>query len=207
MNQAASLFDVSNSVFAENGETPFGFAAPVTIALKNSYFPVLPVGLTNSGANNLNEGELFLADINVSEGIFYHDVTSFESVLIGLGSTNLLKPYGRTDQIGFERNMDLPKITAGSIEYSGEGDPIMSIENPGRQNLLSVYPNPTSQYIIVKTEHKGKVGIYDLAGRMVSSENIEAGENRIDISSLPKSVYAVKNTSARGIELGRFIKQ
>jgi hypothetical protein len=207
MNQAVSQYDVANSVFAENGATPFGFGEPVTIVLRNSYFPALPQGLTVNGTGNLNEGEIFLAGLNMSEGIFYHNVTSYESVLIALGSTNLLRPYGRTDQIGFERNMNLPTITAGSIEYSGKGDPIMGLENPGRHNLLPVYPNPASHYIIISAERTGKIGIYDLKGTLMVSESVAAGENHIDISALPKSIYAVRNESGNGITLGRFTKQ
>lgn len=207
MNQVDSQYEVANSVFTENGDKTFGSAVPATISLRNSYFPALPQGLTTSGSGNLNEGQLFLADIDIAAGIFYHNVISYKSVLINLGSTNLLKPYGRTDQVGHERNMNLPTLTAGSIEYTGKGDPIMDVENRDRQNLLSVYPNPSSEYIIIRAEWAGRVGIYDLKGALMASESVEAGENRIDISTLPKSIYAIRNESRNGVTLGRFIKQ
>ncbi len=207
MNQFASKYDVANSVFSENEGEPFGFAEATTISIKNSYFPVLPVGLTNSGNNNINEGDLFLQEMNVEEGLFYYEITTWESVLVDLGNTNLLKPYSRTDQTGAERDMDSPSVSAGSIEYSGEGDPIMSVENPGRRNKLAVYPNPTSDFIIVNATQAGKIAIYNLNGTLVSLRAVQAGENQIDISHFPKSLYAIKNSSGKGSEIGRFVKK
>jgi hypothetical protein len=206
-NQATSLYDVANSVFTEHEGTTFGFAEPITLSIKNSFIPALPDGVTNTGTNNISEGELFLDDINIEEGIFYYDVTSYESVLIRLGNTNLLKPYSRTDQIGFERNMNLSTVTAGSIEYSGEGDPIMGIGNRGEQLKITAYPNPTADFIYINASHAGKIVIYNSNGTVVSSGPVRAGENKIDISGLQNSVYFIQNVSGKRSQAMRFIKK
>lgn len=201
-NQAVSKFDVINSVFVENGETPIAFGEPTTISIRNSYFPVLSEDITVEGAGNLNEGEVFLADIDLESGVFYHDVTDDASVLVGLGSGTLLKPYSRVDQKGTDRDVD-GDVTAGSIERPVAG-PVLSAGKEDLRNL-SVYPNPSSEYIVVKSLHGGNVAIYNSSGKIVMNKVVKAGDNKIDISALPKSIYTVQNRSRKGTQLSRLV--
>ena len=205
MNHTTTHYDVRNSVFAENTGTSISSAeAPATINITNSYFPELPEGLTvGTGTKNLHEGELSLADIDVSEGIVWHDVTSFRSVLVTLGSTASLRPYSQTDQSGAERNMDASFITAGAIEYSGAGPVLGVTEKEAIQ--ISVYPNPAANFIIINTPRRSKISIYSATGVLIAHGNLKAGENIIDTSAYSKSVYVVKNEGTNGTDFTRFV--
>jgi hypothetical protein len=211
MNQAESHYDVVNTVFSDNGEMGIATGtAPATISIKNSYFPALPEGLTeSSGATtNIHEGDLMLADIDVEGGIYYFDVTSEESVLVGLGNPGLLQPYSRVDQRGVERDLDRDAITAGSIEFPIE-DPVLAADRE-KVKTLSVYPNPSlasSGVITINSKYEGKIAFYNASGKLVATRSVKTGENKIDISSLPESLYVIKNTSRNGAEFTRFVKR
>jgi hypothetical protein len=69
------------------------------------------------------------------------------------------------------------------------------------QATYQIYPNPAQDFIIIKTDHNfknGKISVYDLNGKMVMSENIEAYENKIDMNSLLSGFYIVKIASLNG---------
>lgn len=69
------------------------------------------------------------------------------------------------------------------------------------QASYQIYPNPAQDFIIIKTDHNfknGKISVYDLNGKMVMSENIEAYENKIDMNSLLSGFYIVKIASLNG---------
>jgi hypothetical protein len=66
----------------------------------------------------------------------------------------------------------------------------LSIQNP-IENKFAVYPNPTTDYIIVAgLEGNSKVDIYTITGQMVQSQNFE---NEIQINiDLNTGMYLVK---------------
>ena len=205
MNHTTTHYDVRNSVITDTESAEISSAEmPATIAITNSYFPVLPEGLTvSSGVKNINTGDLFLADVNPSEGINWHEVTSWRSVLVGLGSTSLLKAYSHTDQTGAERDMDKTTITSGAYEYAGPGLILGTDESEKTQ--LAVYPNPASHYIIIKTPSRSSVSIYNTNGALVLRQDLKEGENIIDTSHYSKSVYIVKNKRGKQTDLARFV--
>ena len=58
--------------------------------------------------------------------------------------------------------------------------------------LISVYPNPSSDYISLNNDENVKsIEIYSLVGRHVRSFNVEHTGERYDISDLQNSVYFV----------------
>lgn len=209
LNQAESYYDVINSIFSDNGEFPVATGtAPATISVRHSYLAELPEGLTeSSGAtSNLHEGELFLADINLDDSVVWYDITSAESVLVGLGNPSLLRNYSRVDQLGNTRDLEGEGITAGSIEYSGDPGSPNGIKDEFKVQI-SVYPNPASDYLLVNAGHEGEISIYTTNGVLAKTHKVTRGENKIDTSLLPKSIYIIKSTSAEGIGYIRFVKR
>jgi hypothetical protein len=206
MNQATTHYDVKNSVFAENSGAPIATAVtPATIAITNSYFPALPEGLTvSAGTKNIHEGDVYLAELNVEEGIVWHEVTSWRSVLVGLGNPALLKIYSQKDQTGAPRNVNGTSITSGSYEYAGTG-PVLGVEEELVQ--VSVHPNPASNYIIVKTPTHTNVSIYSVTGQLMNKRELTAGEHKIDTSGYSKSIYILKNETKDGAAITRFTIQ
>lgn len=54
---------------------------------------------------------------------------------------------------------------------------------------LTIYPNPANDYL--KVNREGELTIYDLSGKLVKSQTVEAG-NSISVSDLNKGIYFVK---------------
>ncbi len=81
-------------------------------------------------------------------------------------------------------------------------------------NLLSVYPNPSAGLFTIDLSNfkftEANINIYDLQGRLISSENINS-ENElihtIDLSTLENGVYIMTINSESGIQSVRLIKE
>lgn len=69
------------------------------------------------------------------------------------------------------------------------------------QATYQVYPNPAQDFIVVKTDQNfknGKISVYDLNGKMILSETIDAYEKQLDMSSFISGFYIVKVESIYG---------
>ncbi|SDM49154.1 Por secretion system C-terminal sorting domain-containing protein [Catalinimonas alkaloidigena] len=207
LNQAESQYNVMNSVFVDNGDAPIATGtAPATISVRNSYYAPLMEGLTEAtgATTNLHTGDVHLADIDPAAGVVWYDITSEQSVLVGLGSAALLKPYSKKDQIGRDRDLNAPSITAGAIEYT---DTPTALSDRYQSIQHRIYPNPTTDCLVLNATEPGEVAIYSLTGRLMARQEMVRGENRIATSHLTQSVYIIKSTSREGIGYARFVKQ
>ena len=57
---------------------------------------------------------------------------------------------------------------------------------------VSIYPNPTTGPLSIRTEKNSEAQIYSLEGKLLQSVQIKKGVNDLDISDLPKGVYLIK---------------
>ena len=73
---------------------------------------------------------------------------------------------------------------------------IVDIEDVTMSNSLMVYPNPTSDYIVVEGVVGDEVRIYDLDGRCVYQGIMRDAQHTIDASQFAPSTYIVKSNSA-----------
>lgn len=76
-------------------------------------------------------------------------------------------------------------------------DATLSVSETVAKPKLTIYPNPTSDFINIKsdTEIKETV-VYELSGKVVSRAVNQ--NNRIDIKDVPSGVYILKVTDAKG---------
>ncbi|MBL4593645.1 MAG: T9SS type A sorting domain-containing protein [Flavobacteriales bacterium] len=79
---------------------------------------------------------------------------------------------------------------------------IVGIENPSQTSDL-IYPNPTSDFVIINSTSFKYATIYDVNGVVIKNST----SKKIDISNFKKGVYfmVIKNTSSNGIEKHKFI--
>ncbi|MDO7173100.1 T9SS type A sorting domain-containing protein [Mariniflexile sp. AS56] len=71
---------------------------------------------------------------------------------------------------------------------------------------FSTYPNPAKDVLYINTkEPLQKVEVYDLLGKNVLS--VKNNTEHINVSSLNKSLYILKLTSANGVSTKKFIKE
>ncbi|SMD01548.1 T9SS type A sorting domain-containing protein [Chryseobacterium sp. YR221] len=60
---------------------------------------------------------------------------------------------------------------------------------------ISIYPNPTSGPLSIKTEKATDAQVYGMDGKLVKTLPITKGINNIDISELPKGTYILKTST------------
>jgi hypothetical protein len=59
---------------------------------------------------------------------------------------------------------------------------------------MSVYPNPTTNYLTLKTEDNSNLSyqLYDLQGKVIENKKINANSTTIKMEALPNAVYLLK---------------
>ena len=106
------------------------------------------------------------------------------------------------------------EIAQWSYVWTQEVEPVWMntgvVEN--QSNTLSVYPNPAVNETFVTVENAGlnTISVYDIQGRMVSTESVEAmaGEQvRISTEMLNAGVYFVTVKSVSAVSTLKFVKE
>lgn len=73
------------------------------------------------------------------------------------------------------------------------------------KNMLSIYPNPTSDILNIKTDSKiSTVSVIDITGKKV---NVKLEDNKIDVRSLTAGIYLINIETKEGISTEKFIKK
>jgi hypothetical protein len=76
---------------------------------------------------------------------------------------------------------------------------------PTAGNIL-IYPNPTSNEIILEKTTKGSCAVlYNLQGQKMQQTILNSDKNRMNISSLPQGVYLLRITAPNGAQISRRI--
>lgn len=66
------------------------------------------------------------------------------------------------------------------------------IKNNKIEENLNIYPNPTADYVTIKTNGNDNIIIYDVIGKQVVNVVSDSMSTKIDISHLPKGMYIVE---------------
>ncbi|MBK8698781.1 MAG: DUF4331 family protein [Saprospiraceae bacterium] len=98
------------------------------------------------------------------------------------------------------KSLSVPGISAvylsGSTREEFPTTAVIDVDGGGTLQL-SVYPNPTSDHVDVRIEGEAadqvgsKLEVYDLAGRLISKQNVEGGTGRIQAENLRPGMYIV----------------
>lgn len=73
------------------------------------------------------------------------------------------------------------------------------------KNMLSIFPNPTSDILNIKTNSKiNSISVVDLTGRKV---NVKLDGDKVDVRSLPAGTYLINVETKDGISTEKFIKK
>jgi PKD repeat protein len=97
------------------------------------------------------------------------------------------------------------EITVGNCT---ETSPCTLIQDVGLNelvsNLISIYPNPVNENLMIKTELQlDVIEIYTVSGELIITSN----QKMIHVGDLAPGVYIVKCKSEKGNEQSRFVKQ
>jgi len=87
---------------------------------------------------------------------------------------------------------------------------ITGINGNYSDNSFFIYPNPASDYLIIKfttNTSKATIKIYNLLGELKSTSMISLPESKINISDLPNGVYIIEAATEKNIMRQKFIKR
>lgn len=78
------------------------------------------------------------------------------------------------------------------------------VENQPADQRLSIYPNPTQNWLNIDCENEIKqVEIYNMFGQKIMTDN----GNRINVNNLSNGVYIIRVTTSAGLATSKFIKR
>ena len=86
----------------------------------------------------------------------------------------------------------------------------LSVENLILDDVVSIFPNPSSDKITIETSPtptKSQLSLMNLNGQQLITRQITEPKTQLDISSLPSGVYFVRLTTDRMVEVEKFVKQ
>lgn len=90
------------------------------------------------------------------------------------------------------------------VYFYDESTTGVNTENTG--NLLNIYPNPASDYIIINTADVTFVEIYDITGKNILS-TVTTTDNKVDISHLSKGTYLVYLHTEGKVTTSKLVKK
>ncbi|MGC4130394.1 MAG: T9SS type A sorting domain-containing protein [Bergeyella sp.] len=152
---------------------------------------------------------------SLQEAKFYIDGSLIQTVAYnGSFSEDLINPYviGRSLSGPDEYSngvIDDMKIFKRALT-SQEVGVLVSTGNLGAANItlsknISIYPNPVSDFINIKSSEKIKSAeIFDMSGKTVAKFN---NTQNLDVSTLEKGVYVIKISTEKGVNQQKFIKK
>ncbi|MBX3042344.1 MAG: T9SS type A sorting domain-containing protein [Candidatus Kapabacteria bacterium] len=160
--------------------------------------------------------EVYLDKVKIHEGTkFRNNLYNNDYGFLFGGKENNVKPgvyqYLFRNDCG-EVWSNKMKVTNTAYKPEGiilpDNDLVSSIFD--KENSITIYPNPASDYIIINFYNKGlkpneaadKVQIFDFLGLEVVQISLIAGNNRINISQLPTGVYFLRI----GHKVEKFVK-
>lgn len=83
----------------------------------------------------------------------------------------------------------------------------LSVNEVKENNVFSIYPNPANTTVTVSSKggNVNNVSIYDVTGRLVSTEVVNVASVNVNITALPKGVYIVNVKTENGENVEKLI--
>lgn len=176
-----------------------GAAAFYTIGLSNTATYPPNTWVTASFSYNSTTGDFIWS---TPEGNFTFTNTAY-SKIPGLTGVNQIA-YGNTTAAG-NTVVNTGAFDNVNVNYTGAlavDDLIVTGEIEG---IAKVYPNPTSDFINIKSDSKiNSVSVVDLTGRKM---NTPLNDNKVDVRNLPNGTYIINIETKNGNTSEKFIKQ
>ncbi|MBX7095856.1 MAG: T9SS type A sorting domain-containing protein [Flavobacteriales bacterium] len=170
----------------------------------------LPIELTRFDVEEENENTVAIRWTTASESNNDHfeiersaDGMNWDVIgkTSGTGNSNSTTVYESMDYSPLE-GLSYYRLVQTDRDGNSTIFPAVSIERSFPITEISVYPNPVSERLTIRTDmsdHSYSVELFDLSGRIYSSATINNGTATIDVSSIPDGSYYVAVKSGNNI--------
>ena len=112
----------------------------------------------------------------------------------GLSTACINLGYGYSEQENDQMALAIYNVTVSATEGTAENNNV----------AVSIFPNPTNGIVNVKGEGVLSIEVIDITGRVVMRQQ---GVESIDMSQLPKGVYAIRTLTEKGTSLQKVLKR
>lgn len=116
-------------------------------------------------------------------------------IVKGAGNSSVAKEYISTDNNPLQ-GISYYRIKQtdfnGSVSYSEVRQVELGIRNLG----INVYPNPAKDFVNITATQSLWLSVYDIFGKIVLTQKLNAGDNRVNTTNLSSGLYLVE---AKGI--------
>lgn len=139
------------------------------------------------------------------------NLTSLTPNILDMGSSVMTTSTIPFTIVNTVKATDSASIKTTSASNCGS-NPNEILETNVVQNLFKVYPNPTSQWVIVEstnsTQTNFEVEITDICGKKINRYEYTNSTLKIDLSNIPNGVYFYQiKTNNQYIQIGKFLKR
>jgi len=186
----------------------------------------------DNGVNIFFQGHDHLFAREVKDGVIYQEVPMASDSTYTLGMIANASAYtsDTLDGSGHLRvtvsplcvHVDyvrayLPADTISGVHHNREvafsyeiGNCPTNINDIENSNVVSVYPNPTNDYLNIENAlltNDEIISVFNIQGEIILQQIIQQQKTEIEISNLTKGVYILKIESEKGVVVKRFIKE
>ena len=134
----------------------------------SDYLGVVSFSYEESELNGVSESDLVL-EVQDGNGVW-------NNVIPTINETNNTLTYDFTELISFTT------VTASSVNAT------LSVESIEINDFVKVYPNPATDYLIIKSNLNYKSTLYNVAGQLV----LESSSKLLNVIDLPTGVYLLQ---------------
>lgn len=105
-----------------------------------------------------------------------------------------------------ETNYRIVQVIEGTFYYTTKQVKPIAEDKLTNNNSISIYPNPATDGIYIKSKETGKITIYDLNGNKIVSKTVNNADY-IPLNSLSKGVYLIEISDSKGTNSQKLIKK
>jgi len=159
-----------------------------TAFAEGDWFKLIFKGTKTDGTTTTKE--IYLADYrsaNVSERFVVTDWKWYDLSSLGLITKLSVTVDGSRKNSG---GLTIPAYFC--MDKLGAESGISTGKTDLCQSTIQVYPNPFSEYFIVKSDKAQPLKLFNISGQCLISVQVVEGINRIEVQSLPKGSYLIE---------------
>lgn len=124
------------------------------------------------------------------------------------GNSNTIRKYSWTDAYP-HAGISYYRLKQTDFDKSFTYSTIKAVKIKSLSKGVEVYPNPVSDYLILKNADEGKnrsYKIFDINGRLVETRELSNGERKIDMTHLSPAVYLIHYINNSEVQKIKIIK-
>lgn len=159
--------------------------------------------IATSARSNQNQAQL---DVQPANYLFKYQFNQGIANANNMGITTMQNEVFSSPYVGTLENFALTGSTSNWTNDVTASE-TLSTNNFAKKDDLLVYPNPSTGVFKISLQEDSSIEIYNLLGKVVYSNKVNAGESTIDISSLQLGLYLLEVKSNKGVAVKKIIKQ